>query len=295
MHLEDVAVFTAAVEAGSLACAARRLEISAMTASRRLAALEKQLGSRLLHRSTRALSLTSEGRAFWPHACSLLDIQAQARCELGGNRRQAAGLLRISVPTGLGQRFVLPMIPDLLAANPQLRVDVQLSEDIVSLADHGLDLAIRVAPIQPSRQIALKLVDNPRVLCAAPAYVKTRGQPHRLDDLAHHECLRLSTLPRWSFIRHGKLGHVSVTGRLSCNSVEGVRAWCLAGQGIAQLTYWDIRQELARGQLQLIELADAKAQPLAIWAMLAFRRPRPERITAFLGAFKQHLAAWQAQ
>lgn len=149
MDTDAIAVLVAAAAAGSLSAAARRLGIPPMVATRRLAALERDLGVRLMHRTTRALSLTPEGQTFLPFAQAMVEGEAAARASLGpGGSGRASGLLRLSAPASLGRKVIAPMIPRLLQAHPELRIDLELTDRLVDLVSSGLDLAVRIAQLR---------------------------------------------------------------------------------------------------------------------------------------------------
>lgn len=287
MNSKDIEVFLMVSQMRSLTQAARRLSTTPMTVSRRLASLEQDLGVRLLHRTTRAIALTVEGEEFLPYAKTLAETELSARNLFSPDKQGATGQLRITAPSGFGRRTIIPLLPGLMAANPALRIEFQLSDDVTDLVGLGYDVAIRIAPLRDSRLVAHRLADNPRTLCAAPAYLQRYGTPHRLADLSRHHCLRLSGVVQWSFMVEGHLSSLSVEGRFSGSNVEGVRALCVAGSGIAQLSAWDIREELAAGELVEIALADAQPQMLAVWALFPTTRQLPARVTVFLEALKQ--------
>lgn len=289
MNLNDVEAFLMVSHTRSLTKAAERLGITTMTVSRRLAALEKELGRRLLHRTTRAVALTDEGEEFLPYAKVLAEAEQNAKNLFSQNKPGVTGQLRVTAPTGFGRRNIIPLLPGLMDENPDLKVELQLSDGITDLVGQGYDVAIRIAPLRDSRLVAHRLVDNPRILCASPAYLHRAGKPARIADLQHHNCLRLAGVLQWGFMVDGNISSLSVDGRFSGSNVEGVRALCVAGCGIAQLTLWDVREELLAGDLMTIELDDAQAQMLAIWALFPTTRHLPARVTLFLDALKKEI------
>lgn len=289
MNLQDVSLFLVITETGSLTQAAKRQGISAMAVSRRLASLEQELGTRLLQRTTRSVSLTQEGTEFLPYARALIDAEAGARALFSPSTRGAAGLLRITAPSGFGHRNILPFVSELLADNPELSIDLQLSEDVVDIVGRGIDVAIRIAPLKDSTLIARKIVDNPRVLCASPVYLKANEKPQFTGDLMKHHCLRLSSVPQWLFERDGEVIRVGVDGRFISDNVEGVRELCVHGLGIAQLTRWDVMKEIRDGALVEIELSDARPQALSVWAVLPTTRYLPLRVSTFIDKLKSSL------
>lgn len=290
MNSKDVEVFLMVTQTRSLTQAARRLNTTPMTVSRRLASLEEDLGVRLLHRTTRAIALTDEGEEFLPYAKTLTETEQSARNLFSPNKQGATGQLRITAPSGFGRRTIIPLLPALMAENPELKIDFQLSDNVTDIVGLGYDVAIRIAPLRDSRLVAQRLADNPRVLCASPDYLARFGTPQLLADLHQHNCLRLSGVPQWSFMVDDHISSVSVEGRFSGSNVEGVRTLCVAGSGIAQLSAWDVQQELAAGELTEIALRDAQPQLLGVWALFPTARHLPTRVTVFLNALKQAMA-----
>lgn len=290
MNSKDVEVFLMVTQTRSLTQAARRLNTTPMTVSRRLASLEEDLGVRLLHRTTRAIALTDEGEEFLPYAKTLTETEQSARNLFSPDKQGATGQLRITAPSGFGRRTIIPLLPALMAENPELKIDFQLSDNVTDIVGLGYDVAIRIAPLRDSRLVAQRLADNPRVLCASQDYLARFGTPQLLADLHQHNCLRLSGVPQWSFMVDDHISSVSVEGRFSGSNVEGVRTLCVAGSGIAQLSAWDVQQELAAGELIEIALQDAQPQLLGVWALFPTARHLPTRVTVFLNALKQAMA-----
>ena len=282
MQIPDVEVFSAIAESGSLSAAARRLGLAPMTVSRRLASLEGELGVRLFHRTTRSVSLTAEGETFLPFATKLLEASEGARVSLKSNAGAASGVLKVTAPTVFGQAVIMPLIPALLEEHPALRVDLTLSDSIVDIVGLGIDVAVRISPLRDSTLIARPLAPNPRVLCASPMYLERHGVPATMDALLSHRRLALHGMPFWPFLREGEAVSMRAEGFFSANSVEAVRTASRQGLGIAMLTYWDIRDDLAAGSLCLVELADVDPEQLFITAILPTRQHVPHRVGVFL-------------
>lgn len=261
-----------------------------MAASRHLAALERSLGTRLMHRTTRAVTLTAEGEDFLPLAHTILDAVGEASSTLAPATQGVSGLLRVTTPGAFGRRVLLPVADRLMKANPTLRVDLQFDDKVTDIAAAGMDLAIRIAPPSPSELIAQELAPNPRVLCASPAYIKHAPPLRTLNDLDAHMCIRLSNMPTWPFLGNGQERHLRVNGRFSCNSVEGVRAACVQGLGLAMMTQWDVMEEIADGSLIPIQLDDAVLPPLSVWALYPTRKYVPQRVRVFMAELKSALA-----
>ena len=197
-------------------------------------------------------------------------------------------LFRTIVTLG-SNSVVVPLAAAPVRDNPALRVDLTLSDGIVDIASMGLDVAIRVASMKPSNMIATKLADNPFVLCASPAYIARFGEPTTLAELTGHPCIKRHAMDTWPIWHGGTLADVRTDGPLSANSVDAVRAACIAGTGIAMVTYWDVREQFRQGQLQRITLADAEPSELGIWAVFPTRRQLPRRVRAFIDALRERL------
>jgi DNA-binding transcriptional LysR family regulator len=291
MDLADVALFRNIASSGSLSAAARRTGTTPMLVSRRLAALEAELGARLFHRTTRSLSLTAEGEAFSPHAVALIEARDSAFESVSSGGSGLLGLLKVTAPNLIGHAVIVPVVAALMADNPALRVDLTLSDGVIDIATAGLDVAIRVAPMKPSDMIATRLADNPYTLCASPAYIARFGEPATTADLSGHPCIKLHAMDTWPFRRGGELDRVRIDGRLSASTVDAVRAACIAGVGIAMVTYWDVHEQIERGELKRIVLADAEPAELGIWAVFLTRTHMPIRVRAFIDALRQRLLA----
>jgi DNA-binding transcriptional LysR family regulator len=294
MDLADVALFRMIASLGSLSAAARQLGTTPMLVSRRLAALEGEIGARLFHRTTRALSLTPEGEAFAPHAAALVEAHNAALESVTSRNVGLSGNLKITAPNVIGHAVLVPLIAELIADNPSLHVDLTLSDGVIDLASTGLDIAIRVAPMKPSGMIATRLADNPYVVCAAPSYVARFGEPSTTSDLVGHPCIKLHAMDSWPFRRSDEVERVRIEGPFSTNTVDSVRAACLAGMGVAMMTYWDVHEHLERGELKRITLTDANPHELGIWAVFPTRRLIPSRVKALIEALRARLHATAA-
>ena len=290
MDTEAVAVLVAASHAGSLSAAARRLGLTPMIATRRLAALERDLGVRLMQRTTRSVSLTPEGEAFLPYAEALVESEATGRATLRSAAAGVSGLLRVTASAAFGRKIVAPIIPALLRTHPGLRVDLELTDSIVDIVASGADLALRIGRLRDNSLIARRLAPNPRVLCAAPAYLAERGMPASIDELGSHDCLVLSGTTHWPFEVDGKERRVRVSGRFSASSIEGLHAACLGGAGIALVAAWNVRDEFRSGALVPIRFAAAALEEHAIWAVYPSARLVLPKLRVFVAAVEQALA-----
>ncbi|RON10419.1 LysR family transcriptional regulator [Pseudomonas brassicacearum] len=290
MLISDLRIFLAVTSTGSLSAAARQLDVGPMQVSRRIAALEEELGVRLFHRTTRSVSLTVEGEALLPYASTMSEAEENARGELSQTSSRVSGVLRMSAPSVLGQSIVLALLPRLLAQHPELRIDLSVSDRIVDIVAQGLDLALRIAPLADSELVAWKIAVNPRVIFAAPGYLSRHGRPSVVADLDTHDCIVLEAIPRWPLVIDKKLQRKSVRGRLQTTSVEAVRTAAIQGLGLAMLTYVDVIQQLQDGSLVEVQLQDASMEELAVWAVMPSRRYIPARVRVFLEALEAELA-----
>lgn len=291
MDLTDVALFRTIASVGSLSAAARQMGTTPMLVSRRLAGLEAELGARLFHRTTRSLSLTPEGEAFLPHAGTLLEARDSALDSISSSGSGLTGVLKITAPNVIGHSVVVPVVAELIADNPALRVDLILSDGVIDIATTGLDVAVRVAVMKPSDMIATRVAANPFTLCASPGYVARFGEPATAEDLVSRSCIKLHAMDNWQFTRGGEMHRVRINGPLSANTVDAVRAACIAGVGIAMLTYWDVHEQIERGELRRIVLADVEPLEIGIWAVFATRTQMPARVRAFIDALRDRLIA----
>lgn len=289
MDLACLTVLVEAAHAGSIAAAARRLGMSPLTATRRLAALEADVGARLMNRNTRSLALTPEGEALLPYAQAILENEAAARASTRPSSAGATGLLRLTASAAFGRKVVAPVVADFLKANPSVCVDLQLTDALVDIVAQGIDLAIRIAPLKDSNLIARRLATNPRALYATPAYLAEYGAPRRIADLGRHQCLAFSGTSHWAFAGNGRDGRVRVRARFSANSIEGLREMCLADLGIAVLSDWDVREETADGRLVRLTVEDGEPEPLAVWAVHPSSRFVPAKVRLFMTALEKTL------
>lgn len=289
MDLADLGIFVEAVQAGSLAGAGRRLGINAMAASRRLAALEAEIGVRLVHRTTRSFAPTPEGETFFPHAMAMLEEQSTALAALRPSGAGISGTLRITASAAFGRKVVAPMIPTLMRPNPDLQVDLLISDDQIDIVGQGIDVAVRIAKLRDNQLIARKLADNPRWLCASPDYIERSGAPRTLAELSDHECLVSTGASHWNFVQDGKSLRRRITGKFTASSIEALHQVCAGGLGLAILSHWDVKDAVESGRLCRIELEDAEPEPLAIWAVYPTARLVPAKVRAFIEALDRVL------
>lgn len=292
MDIENLQVFVSAISTGSLAGAARRLKLTPMAVTRRIAALEGDLGVRLIHRSTRSIALTPEGEALMPFAVEILEAEEAARAAVSPLIGSATGLLRVSAPVTLGRKVIAPLLPALLNKNPGLSIDLGLNDEVVDIISSGIDVAIRIGPMKDSGLIARPLVDNPKHLYAAPSYLSLRGVPTCLQDLENHECLTFTNTVHWVF-QVGEIEQaVKINSRFTSSGVDGFLSACIAGLGLARLSAWDVRDEVRSGALVRVDLRDAQPQSMSIWAVYPTRRHVLPKLQVFVSTLQADLQSW---
>jgi DNA-binding transcriptional LysR family regulator len=288
LDLLDVSLFVRAALLANVSAAGREFGLSPAVASARIANLEKLLGARLLHRTTRRVSLTQEGEVFMTRAETLLDAAAAARASVGRGQAEPQGRLRVSMPSSFGRQHVSPVIAAFLRRYPGVSVDLRLTDQIVDLVDAGVDVGIRLGALKDSTLVARRLAVNRRVICCAPSYLTEHGAPHHPSDLAQHECVILADQRDWSFVTPAGPLSVRVGGRLATDNGEVIRDALLSGFGIALKSTWDVAPYLRSGELVTVLDAYPLAETVAIWAVYPSRAFVPPKTVAFIDFLTAH-------
>jgi DNA-binding transcriptional LysR family regulator len=271
---QEMRVFAGVVEAGSFVGASDALEISKPAVSRYVADLETRLGVRLLHRTTRKLSLTEEGEVFYSRCKELLDNIEEAEAEITSRSGQATGLLKVSAPVSFGLLHLAPLWADFMARHSNVTLDVTLSDRMVDLVEEGFDLAVRIARLPSSSLISRKLSSTRIVLCASPDYLKAHGTPRHPTELAGHRVVAYSLLTAgeaWDF--DGPDGRVSikVEPTMRTNSGDTCRAVALRHQGVIRQPSFLIGDDLLSGALVEI-MPEYRASEFGIYAVYPTRK-----------------------
>jgi DNA-binding transcriptional LysR family regulator len=282
--LQEMAVFSKVVTAGSLSAAARELGLSPALVSRRLAALESRLGVRLVNRTTRSLNLTVEGSRYYDACTRVLAEIEEADAAVSAGRVEPQGALKVALPASFGHQHVAPLVPQFAARYPKVQLALSLSDRSVNVMDEGFDVAVCIADLQDSSLAARKLAPNRRVVCASPAYLAAHGTPHTPEDLAKHNCLVTSEFAAsWDYkAPDGRSAAVRVRGRYACDNWEVLREWALAGLGIALKSTWDVYRQLQDGSLIALLPGYAFHSDVAIYAVYPHRRFLPAKTRVFI-------------
>lgn len=282
--LEAIRVFVGVVDAGSFVGAADGLNLSKTAVSRHVADLEASLGVRLLHRTTRKLSLTSAGQTFHIRCKTLLADLAQYEGEVAAHAVQATGVLKINVPVTFGLLHLAPVWPRFMKAHPGVTLDVTLSDRVVDLVEEGYDLAVRIARLPSSTLVSRQLAATRMVLCASPDYLSIHGHPIHPTELRQHRVLSYSLFSlgdQWSFEGpQGPVG-VSVSPVLNTNSGDTCRFAALEGQGVMLQPSFLVADDIRSGRLQEL-MPEYRALSLDICAVYPTRQLVPHKVRVMI-------------
>lgn len=289
----NMEVMVAVVDAGSFAAAARQLGISAVMVGKHISLLEAHLGARLLQRSTRHQSLTEVGATFYEDCKRVLEQVRWAESAVERSRAAPQGLLRVSAPFTLGNQVIAPLVADFLLQHDKVRVDLQLTDSLVDLAGDGVDVAVRIGPVDDESLVARALRPYCMVIAAAPAYLQRHGRPLRPADLAQHSCLRHSVWQGRSewMLRDGSGGiYWPEQARFACNQGDGLRQAALQGLGLVMQPEVLLADDLASGRLVPV-LQDCVPLPRPVHLVYAPDRRQLPKLSRFISHMLQALGA----
>jgi len=282
--LDGVAVFVGVVNAGSFTAAARAQGHSTSYVSKEITRLEKRLGSRLLNRTTRTISLTDAGRAYYER-CSQIVIDAEnAQRSINQLQERPSGLLRINAPVSFGSKYLLDILSQFMHRYPDVKLEVEFNDRLIDVVAEGYDVVIRVGEIKDTNLVARKFTSSRGVVVASPDYIKRKGCPQRAEDLAQHDCVAYSQLPtptHWDFFKNGVRSSVTIDPRAMCNSAEIEVAMVVQGIGITRLPLFTCEQEVANGDLQII-LEDYDQIKFDVYAVYPHRQYLTAKVRAFV-------------
>ncbi|MGB7182243.1 MAG: LysR family transcriptional regulator [Burkholderiaceae bacterium] len=288
-RFKQIETFASVAQRGTLSAAAQAEGVAPAVIGRRMDALEARLGVKLFVRTTRRLTLTFEGSAFLEDCQRILNEfhNAEASVSLGGIK--ASGHVRLTAPAGFGRRHVAHLIPEFLAANPDVSVSLELSDGLSDIVTDGFDLAIRLGTLDDSNLVSVRLANNRRLVVASPDYLKQHGTPADPAQLAGHNCLTFGNYGNqargWQFIVEGKVQSVRTAGLLQTNDGSVLHQWALAGAGLAWRSEWEVGADIAAGRLQVI-LQEFEAPDSGIYAVFPQRRHLPLRVRMLIDLLK---------
>ncbi|MBB3394041.1 LysR family transcriptional regulator [Rhizobium sp. BK060] len=281
-NLGDLEIFAKVVLMGSMSLAGRALGFSPAVVSKRIKRLEDRLGTRLLQRTTRQISLTEAGQGFYDRVLGILAGIEEAEYYISGRSAQMQGTLKVTAPTSFGRTHVAPHLKSFMDMHPGLAIHLVLSDEFTDIVGEGFDLAIRIAELTDSSLVARRLAPVRRLLCASPDYLAANGTPQTLEDLKQHRCLPAHNNDAWRL--EGPEGPLSLRpeGMLVTNSSEVVREAVISGLGIALRSTWDIGRELKDGRLVHILPAYEGSRYVALSAVYPSRQFLPAKVRLFI-------------
>lgn len=292
--IEQMRMFSLVAASMSFSKAAARLGTSAQNVSKNIRALEDELGVLLLHRTTRVVTLTESGRAFLPRCNRLLEDYDELKSVMRDEGASPRGNLVVTAPLTFGETHLLGAVEKYLAANPQVTLDLRLTDQHLSLIDEGIDLSIRIGKLQDSTLIARRLGETRLIACGAPSYLETHGIPEHPRDLDGHRCIfdtNRRTPGQWSFRDGNEDISVAVRHRVRVNGASAVRRLVLCGEGIGVLPSYIIDEDIRRGALVPV-LEAFEAERLPISALYLANRHLSRKVRAFIEVAEAEIRAF---
>lgn len=283
-RLDAIRLFVRVAESGSFSAVAREMNIGQPAVSKQVAALEQHLGAQLMHRTSRSLTLTEAGQAFYEAGVKLLSDLEAAESLVGAGQSRPSGLLRITLSAGFGRMCVVPLIPAFHERYPDVEMETLVSDRFVDLVEDGVDLAIRIGALADSALVARKIATTQRVTVASPAYLEKAGRPASPHDLDGHACIAFvfqRQIRPWSFRRGDDVIEHRPKGVLRTNDAEHVRVAALSGLGLAQAPRWLFSTDLAEGRLIEV-MSDWPGERTPIHAVHPGDRRPPGKLRVFL-------------
>lgn len=285
MNPEHLQLFIRISQTHNISQAGQALGLSPAVASSYINKLENHLRCRLLHRTTRKVSLTEDGEAFLPHAEDVLASIEAAEAAVGARETLPSGILRIAAPASFGRIHLMPAMKGFMDANPQLNVDCRFSDSVVDLVEGGFDIAIRNAELKNSTLIARKLSPDHRTICASPEYLNEFGEPFTPKELLGHQCITLQGLENWQFESGKEKITIKIQGAFRSDNGEAVRDACLNGLGITVCSNWIAYEHFKKGALIPILKDFPLISNTALWAVYPSTRQLAPKVRAFIDYF----------
>lgn len=283
-RFESMSVLVAAVEAGSLSAASRRLGMPLATVSRKVSELEGRLKTRLLHRSTRRIALTEAGRPYFETCKRILEELGEAERAARGEYRAPRGELVITAPIVFGRLHLLPVVGEFLKTHPEIDVRMVLADQLLNLLEHHVDLALRIGALPDSSLIAVQLGAIRRVVCGSPAYFAAHGTPQKPADLTQLDCVTfegLTSSSNWQFSKAKADVSVTIHSRLVVNTAEAAIDAATAGVGVTRVLSYQVADALRSGELAVV-LEGFEPEPVPVSLVHAGGRLLPLKLRAFL-------------
>ncbi|MBO6552665.1 MAG: LysR family transcriptional regulator [Roseitalea sp.] len=295
-YLDTIRTFVRVYELGSMSAAGRDLRISPAVTSSRISQLEDHLSVRLFQRTTRSLTPTEQGRAFYGGACAILEAVESAEAQVVSITDNPKGSLFVAAPLGVGRRLIAPRVPEFLKAYPEVSVRLRLTDRKVDLTTEGLDLAFFLGQPEDSNLRIRKIADVERVLCASPDYIAARGLPARGDQLVAdgHECLNLrfpgATEFQWPLVTPDGVKRFRVAGRYESDDGDVLTDWALAGHGIALKPIFEVADHLRDGRLVPVA-TETPPEPIQMACLFTHRRRQDPKTRLFMEFMIERIGA----
>lgn len=292
-NINLIPIFTAIVEQGSFSRAAEHLGISKSAVSKRISTLEAEIGVKVLHRSTRKLTLTEAGERFYFHAQQALNSAKEAMNAVSELQQNPKGTLKISTPMSFGRLHLVPLIPIFLKKYPDITIQMDMSDLDRDIIQEGYDIAIRGANLPDSSLIAKKIAPARSVICGAPEYFQKHGIPSVPEELTQHNCILYTyhtTLNIWVFCKDGEEQKVQIKGNYQVNNAEAIRDTLIQGLGIGRIPSFVAAPAIAEGKLIQV-LADYEMPTKTIYALYPAKEYMPMKTRAFLDFLNDSLGS----
>jgi DNA-binding transcriptional LysR family regulator len=286
-YLDNIRTFVRVYELGSMSAAGRDLRISPAVTSSRISQLEDHLGVRLFQRTTRSLTPTEQGKAFYRGATEVLEAVTSAEAEIASITDNPRGALYVAAPLGVGRRLIAPLVPEFLALYPEVSLRLRLSDRKIDLTTEGLDLAFFLGHPEDSNLRIRKIADVRRILCAAPDYIARRGMPGHGDDLVSggHECLNLrfpgATEFQWLLGTPDGPRRFRVAGRYESDDGDVLTDWALAGHGVVMKPVFEVVEHLRAGRLVPVAV-QTPPEPVQMACLYTHRRKQDPKTRLFM-------------
>lgn len=286
-YLDNIRTFVRVYELGSMSAAGRDLRISPALTSSRISQLEEKLGVRLFQRTTRSLTPTEQGKAFFGGACEILESVEAAEAQVVNITDNPKGSLYVAAPLGVGRRLIAPQVPAFLEKYPEVSIRLRLTDRKVDLTTEGLDLSFFLGQPEDSTLRIRKIADVVRVLCASPEYIEEHGMPHTGADVTSgkHECLNLrfpgATEFQWPLRIDGAIKKLSINGRYESDDGDVLTDWALAGHGIALKPVFEVADHISRGRLVPVATQNPP-EPIQMACLFTHRRRQDPKARLFM-------------
>lgn len=297
--ISELSFFVLLVKKKTLAATARELNITPSAVTKRLARLEKRLGVRLINRTTRTTTLTSEGEIYLEHAARIVNDIAEVESIVTSRSSVPMGLLRVNAPMGFGRNYIAPVLSEFADLYPDIKLQLELTDRPLNMAENAFDVQIRFGEMPDSQLIARNIASNQRLLCASPKYIKRFGAPETATDLTHHSCIVLkqnqSDLGVWRLRTKGNTESIKVNSRFITNDGAVALKWALDGHGILMRAEWDIANHIRSGSLVLV-LPEYETPPADIYVVYQQKISSSAKLavfikhleTSFLASYTEH-------